>query len=108
MSRKLKNIASLWLVIILLTPTFVKFEHHHEHVIWHPSKERQFHIFHEKCAICSFEFSVFFPEKTGIVPAKSELTDSYNNFYKAFHHSDPSRYTFLLRAPPVFTNNLTS
>jgi hypothetical protein len=108
MSRKLKNIISLWLLLILFTPTFVKLEHHHEHVIWHPAKEKQFHIFYEKCAICCFEFSIFFSEKSGIASAKSELTDNYNSFYKALHHSDPSRYSFLLRAPPVFTNDLAS
>jgi len=87
-------------------PSVVKLKHHHEYFNHLVKSEKQFRTFHEKCIICSFEFSSFLSEKTNIDFAKIKLTDNYISCLKIYHYSDLSKYLFLLRAPPVFTNNI--
>ncbi|OFX48907.1 MAG: hypothetical protein A2046_07955 [Bacteroidetes bacterium GWA2_30_7] len=101
MLKKLKNIISILLVLILLMPSIVKLEHSHEKFICNSKNLKHLHTFHQQCEVCNFEFSVFLSEKDDIALEKTELTDSYTNCYTALNLPNLSKYTFLLRAPPV-------
>jgi len=104
MIKKLKNIFSLLLVVVLFAPSIVKLDHHHEKYFCNAQNEKHFHSAHEKCIACSFEFSVFLTEKNNIVQAKNELVDSYKDFFKSSQCNNLSNYSFKLRGPPNFTN----
>jgi hypothetical protein len=92
------------MVLILLMPSIVKLEHHHAHYVYTSKNEKHFLTFHEKCPVCSFEFSVFIPDKAEAAGSKTELTFQYNISNYTFHYSDLSKFSFLLRAPPSRTN----
>ncbi len=100
MIRKFKNIASFFLLLVFISPTIVKLEHHHEHFECNAKNEKHFHEFHEKCAVCSFEFSVFSSDFENIVLQKEQPIAKYCNNYRSVNCSSHSRYSFLLRAPP--------
>ena len=88
-------------------PSIIKIEHHHHHFDEPIVSGKYFHQVHEKCAVCSFEYSVFLSEDINIISSKTELLiDSYNNCYIPFYYSDLSNYSFSLRAPPAFANNI--
>jgi len=110
MTKKLKNIISLTLVFIFMTPMTIKlvdgFFHHHDHFICTAKNEKHFHEHHEKCPIPSFELSFFSFEKHIQTTQKHfyrlELNDNYNFVYCC----NNSKYSFLLRAPPTFTGKI--
>ena len=106
MIKKLKNIFSLLLLVVLFAPSIVKLGHHHEKFFCNAKSEKHFHNAHEKCIACNFEFSVFLTEKNNIVPAKNELIDSYKDFFKSSQCNNLSNYSFKLRGPPDFTNSI--
>jgi hypothetical protein len=107
MIQKLKNTISILMVIMLFMPSIIKIEHHHDHFDEPIVCGKYFHQVHEKCAVCSFEYSVFLSEDINITSSKAELLlDSYNNSYIPFQYSDHSNYSFSLRAPPVFADNI--
>ena len=100
MIQKFKNIISLLLVLLLLTPSIVKFEHHHSTFECKAKNENHIHTVHEKCLICSFELS-FFSTNTIDLFAKNavpfiKLKTSFYNFC----FSNIPKYSFSLRAPP--------
>lgn len=106
MTQKFKNIFSIILVLALLTPSVVKLEHHHKHFFCNAKNEKHFHELHEKCPVCSFEYSVFIPEKNNYSSTRAVLIGTRAiDFYSCFY-SNSARYSFLLRAPPVFTNSI--
>jgi len=109
MIQKLRHIISLLLVLLLLTPTIVKLENHHEHFVCRANNENHVHTYHEKCLICSFEFSDFSFNKTLLFSKITEIIYKNSIPCKTVHYSNRSTYSFLLRAPPLFTNaiNLT-
>jgi hypothetical protein len=100
MIRKFKNIASLLLLSVFLLPSIVKLEHHHEHFECKAKNEKQYHVFHEKCAVCNFEFSIFSSDFENIVLQKKQPVSKYCNNYRSVNYSTLSKYSFLLRAPP--------
>jgi len=100
MIRKFKNIVSLFLLLVFLLPSIVKLEHHHEHFECKEKNAKHFHEFHEKCAVCNFEFSVFSSEFVNIVLTKEKPLTNYCNNYKSVNYSTLTKYSFLLRAPP--------
>ncbi len=100
MIRKFKNIVSLFLLLVFILPSIIKLEHHHEHFECQAKNEKHFHKFHEKCAVCSFEFSVFWSEFENIVSTKEKPLARYYNNYSSVNYSSLSKYSFLLRAPP--------
>jgi hypothetical protein len=101
MIKKFKKSISLFLVMAFLLPSIVKFEHHHPHFEGKNTSEKQFHESHEKCNICNFEFAVFLNDVNLIESHKENPTCFYfNNYYSQYNFS-LSRYSFLLRAPPV-------
>ncbi len=107
MTKKLKNIISITLVFIFLAPMTIKlFDglfHHHDHFYCTAKNEKHFHEYHKKCPIPSFELSLFSVEKHIQTTQKHfyriELNDNYNFVYCC----NNSKYSFLLRAPPIYT-----
>jgi len=97
---KFKNIISLLMVLILLMPSIVKLEHHHEHFICKAKNEKHYHVFHEKCGICNFEFSVFSSDIENIDLQKEKPLNNYCNNYSSVYYSNLSQFSYLLRAPP--------
>lgn len=109
MARKFKNILSVSLVIIFLTPLTTKlfdgFFHHHHQVVCAVENKQHFHAHHEKCPILKFELSLYSFEKQFFEPQKrSYCLDHTINYFSA-NCCKNSKYSFLLRAPPISTEN---
>lgn len=100
MVRKFKTIASLLLLLVFISPSIVKLEHHHEHFECKAKHEKHYHEFHEKCAVCNFEFSVFSSDFENIVLTTEQPLINYCNLYNSVNYSIRYKYSFLLRAPP--------
>ncbi len=106
MVRKINNIISFLFLLVFLLPTVVKLEHHHEHFKCHAVGEKHLHVSHEKCVICDFEFSVFLTETSYPDLFDEKPVEHFCNNYNSVDFSNLSKLTFLLRAPPVFTNSI--
>jgi hypothetical protein len=100
MIRKLKNIASILLLFVFLFPSIIKLEHQHEQFICKAKSEKHYHIFHEKCGICMFEFSAFSSDIEKIDLQKEKSLTNYCNNYRSVSNINSSPFSFLLRAPP--------
>ena len=100
MIRRFKKIAYLLLLLVFISPSIVKLEHHHQHFECKAKNEKHIHVFHEKCAVCNFEFSVFSLDFNTLVLPKEQPLANYCNNYKSVNYSAFSKYSFLLRAPP--------
>jgi hypothetical protein len=87
---------------VLLLPFMVKLEHQHDHFVCKAKTEKHFHDYHEKCQICSFEFSFFMSEEFFALPETLVSFGVLTNNFKAGNFSNTSDYTFLLRAPPTY------
>jgi len=109
MTKKLKNIISLFLVFIFLAPVTIKLLdssfHYHDHFICTAHNEHRFHEYHHKCPIPGFEFSLYSLNK--IIPEKQKpiYGDKLFANYISNHYCDRSKYSFLLRAPPLNIHN---
>ncbi len=101
MIRKFKNITTLLLLLAFLLPSLIKLEHHHKNFIFKEKNEKLYLVIHEECAVCNFEFSFFSSDTENIVSLKEDLLDSYFNNYNFWLNTNLSRFSFLLRAPPV-------
>jgi hypothetical protein len=99
--RKFKNIASLLLLLVFVFPGIVKLEHHHEHFVCKAKNGQHYHAYHENCAVCNFEFSVFSSDFENIVLQNEQPVDKYFNNYRLGKTSNLLKYSFSLRAPPV-------
>jgi hypothetical protein len=100
MSRKFKNIASIILLLIFLLPSVIKLEHHHEHFVYDSKSEKNSQVLYGVCGICNFEFFVFLSDLGDIdLQNETPLADYCNN-YNCLYYSNPSQYSYLLRAPP--------
>ncbi len=109
MTKKIKNIIPIILVIIFLSSMTIKLVdelfHHHVKFICTAKNEKHFHEKHEKCAIQNFELSVF---STG-----KEIQTVQNHFYNIqlvekyvfIYCCNKSKYSFFLRAPPILHSN---
>jgi hypothetical protein len=101
MIRRFENITSLLLLLVFLLPSIVKLEHHHEHFEYKAQNEKQLNSFHERCVICSFDFSVFLSGAENIELQREFPIDKYSNNYNSRYYSDLNQYSFSLRAPPA-------
>jgi hypothetical protein len=101
MIERFRNSLAILMVASFLLPTMVKLEHHHDHFVCTAKAEKHFHDYHEKCQICSFEFSVFMSEEFFSLPENQISFGVFTNDYKAGNFSTTPDYTFLLRAPPT-------
>lgn len=100
MIKKFKNIASLLLLVILLFPSLVKFEHHHNSNNYVVKGDLNGSAVHEKCDICSFDFSLFSNDSQDIVLRKDNPLSDYRNNYESVYYLSPSQILCSLRAPP--------
>lgn len=103
MIKNFKNIASLFFLLVFIIPSIVKHEHHHAHNEYEAKNDKNNHVFIEKCAICSFEFSVFSSDIENVLLAKKQLLSEYKNNYQSVDCSLYFNFSFLLRAPPILT-----
>ena len=108
MTKKLKNIISITLVFIFLIPMTIKLLdgafHHHEHFHCTAKTEKHFHKYHEKCPIPGFELSFFSVEKFFQTLQKHDFCVEQSDIYNFTPCCNYSEYSFLLRAPPIFTD----
>jgi hypothetical protein len=100
MTGKFKKITSSLLLLIFLLPSVVKLEHHHDSFICKAIDEKHYHVVHQTCAICNFEFSVFLTDIENIDLPKGNPLDNYSNNYNSRYNYNLSQFSFLLRAPP--------
>jgi hypothetical protein len=105
MLRKFKNITSSLLLMVFLLPSIVKLEHHHKHPFSETQTANHSLFFTEKCSICSFEFSVFLSDFGYVDLAKGKPIINYFNNYDSVDHSNSSKFSFSLRAPPLNINS---
>jgi hypothetical protein len=103
MVRKFRNIVSLLLLSFFLIPSIVKLEHHHENIGGKAKNEKHYPSLHDRCVICNFEFSVFLSCSVEIDFQKDTTLFYFCNNYDSVYISNPSQFSFLLRAPPKIT-----
>lgn len=101
MSRNKKHIVSIILVMILLMPTVIKLEHHHDHHCNHDHDNRSITLFEEKCFICDFQFSTFISNEFIPYTVRFDYAELSTNQHTSFQYLNNCKYSFLLRAPPV-------
>jgi hypothetical protein len=106
MTKRLKKILSVILVAVFITPLVIKLLdnrfHHHDRIVYNTEKENHFHEYHKKCPIPGFEFSLYEFHKNSVETKKNYYHQKFTiNYITAYFH-DQSKYSFLLRAPPVF------
>jgi len=104
--HKFKNSTSFLLLLVFLLPSVVKFEHHHEHIECKAKNEKHYHVLHDKCVICDFEFSIFIADIWDIDFQKEKPLGYFSNHYDPAYFPNLSQYSFLLRAPPLFTMSI--
>jgi hypothetical protein len=90
------------MVFTLMAPSVIKMEHHHDHFTCRAKNEKHYHRNHEVCAICSFEFSLFSANHYYPSVSRNGYTDGFIDCINPSFFSCDSRYTVLLRAPPLF------
>jgi hypothetical protein len=101
MKQLLRNIIPVFLALVFLLPTFIKFSHHHEHHYSTPTHKKQFSVSDEKCPVCNFEFSVFQKGKISFGNQKNEINIIHNPGRLTSTYADFHGFSFLLRAPPL-------
>lgn len=88
------------MLAVFLWPSVVKLEHHHDHCEEHSCCGASVEKEHEKCEICTFEFSVFTDEAEDPIFADERIltVGLVPNLVRKC--ADHDGYIFLLRAPP--------
>ena len=104
MSKKLRNILAVSLLLVFITPTTVKLldETFHHHIFFHSKvKSDVWHTFHRTCPIPGFTFSFYTVQNKTF---KKEKRIFYAKVFIDFIpelFSNELNYTTLLRAPPL-------
>ena len=110
MIKEFKNTVSITLVFVFLTPMAIKLVdglfHHHDHFHCTAKNETHFHEHDEKCPIPSFELSFFSIEKHIQKIQRHNYYVKQNDNYNFVYCCYSSKYSFLLRAPPIFTSKI--
>lgn len=110
MTKKLRNIIALLLVVVFILPLAGKFLdglfHEHDHFHCTVKNEAHFHAYHEKCPIPNYKLSFFSVAKQIQPVAKQIYLKELKNNYRFVYYCKHSKYSFLLRAPPIFTNKI--
>jgi hypothetical protein len=108
MTKKRKHIIAISLVIIFLSPMTIKLLdglfHHHDHFICTAIHELHFHEHHHKCPVPGFELSFYSLNNLKPQTDKTFYCDRIFISYISGYYNSKLKYSFLLRAPPVFTN----
>jgi len=100
MNRKLKNITSLLLLLVLLLPSVVKLEHRHQNLVCNVKNEKNSQVINGKCGICDFEFYVFLSGFGNTDLTCEKPLNNYLDNYHCTYYSNLSQFSYLLRAPP--------
>jgi len=98
--RKFNQIAPFLLLTVFLFPSIVKLEHHHDNFTCHAKHEKHWHVYHEKCEVCNFEFSTFSSDSFTLELQNEQPSDSYLIQYTSRYSQIHGQYSFLLRGPP--------
>ncbi len=105
MTGKFRNTMSVFLMVILMIPLFIKIAdsafHEHDHFVCKAKQEHHFHEDHEKCPVCCFEFPLYLSQEVNQYRTPVETTDRYRDLYQSIRFAGFPKYSFLLRAPPV-------
>lgn len=102
MIRKFNKGISFILLMTLLAPMIILLEHHHhDHFVCQAKDVKHFHVSHEKCTICSYEFSVYASVDKHDLKYKVNPFAIYPISYQSAYYSSLADYSFQLRAPPV-------
>lgn len=101
--KHIRQVFSLMMVFMLMMPSLVKIDHHHEEFVCNAQDEKHLHEHHDECAICHFEFSLFNKPDDVLLSAKEiALCQPAFGHYESFVSSSSS-FTFYLRGPPAKT-----
>jgi hypothetical protein len=103
MLQRLKNAGFLILVMVFLAPSIIKLGHTHKAFFCNAKNEKHFHTHHENCEICQFDFSFFSAEEILVVSKKKLPSKNDDNHYLSSFSSCNQKYSFQLRAPPIYT-----
>jgi hypothetical protein len=101
MLRKQKNIISLFLVVLFITPTVTRIFHHHDYFVCIEKNVKHFHKNHPKCEICNFEFSLYNAATTHAAISRTKVNCNYSNGYTSAVFIEQNLLSFSLRAPPL-------
>jgi hypothetical protein len=104
--RKFKNSLALLLVLVFFLPTIVKIKHHHASPEMNANNATQYHVYHDGCVICEFEFSYFLDDPMEVEFKEKITFPGFFSQYKSPDNSILSQFSILLRAPPVFTMSI--
>ena len=96
-------IISLFLLGVFLIPSIVNVFHHHENAfICSAKNEKNYHVYHEKCSICSFHFSIYTSEQNHFHSIVNIFYSKIIYKYFSANFIKSNDFSFLLRAPPVY------
>ena len=102
-SEGLRYIVSVGLILLLMYPSVVKFDHHHDvEKLPHNLNGINFQKSHTNCSICEFQFSTF---ENSTETEYSIFTSNILLIVKPFVFNfipKYNNYNFSLRAPPSF------
>ncbi len=105
MIRKFKNILSLILVLVFVIPMTTKlldgFLHHHDSLHCTAKNEVHLHQYHGKCSVLNYMLSSFSVEKLRLAVQKYFFWSEINYTCYFIYDYSTSKYSFLLRAPPI-------
>jgi hypothetical protein len=104
MTKRLRHILTITLLLVFFTPTAVKVLdsafHHHE-LFFGKTGKSTLHLFHRTCPIPGFTLSQFTVQKVAHQGEKlRHFTRLYLNYSLPLFSTAPY-YSFLLRAPPL-------
>jgi hypothetical protein len=98
---KIKNITSLFFLLVFLLPSLIRPDHSRIHSFNILKDEKHSQTFKINCVICNLEFSNFISDVQNIDLQNESLTDRYCNNYSSLDYSNSSKFSFSLRAPPL-------
>ncbi len=103
--KKFTNVIVLTLVIVFMVPVTVKlldtFFHKHNYFHCSTTNDTHFHKYHKECPISSYKLSFFSIKKYIPTIQKYVYLKERNENYNFTCNCDYSKYSFLLRAPPI-------
>ncbi|UBM61066.1 hypothetical protein LA303_06450 [Candidatus Sulfidibacterium hydrothermale] len=112
MSKKIRHIVAVSLLLVFLTPTTVKLldEAFHHHFSFHTKVKTDsvFHTYHHTCPIPGFTLSFYTVQKQFRQKEKRSYCKRFYLHFISSFFSSGLNYSTLLRAPPFQTKQLIS
>lgn len=103
MFKNLKNLFSLFVVLFILTPSFVRLNHDHKHFVCGETTGSHYYTGHDDCSVCSFEFSIYLKDESPDEISENEFYGIFNNEFVIGFHSFFTGYSFVTRGPPFYS-----